>query len=116
MPKIRLHDVRHSYATAALIAGVPAKVISERLGHATAAFTLQAYAHVIPGMDEDAANSVAALILTGAGVADGAVRMSVRTAACWAARGGGSSVSTFARVGWPYPPGLPFRSRGLDAE
>ena len=34
LPRIRLHDVRHSYATAALLAGVPAKVISERLGHA----------------------------------------------------------------------------------
>jgi hypothetical protein len=34
LPRIRLHDVRHSYATAALAAGVPAKVVSERLGHA----------------------------------------------------------------------------------
>ncbi len=79
LPRIRLHDVRHSYATAALLAGVPAKVISERLGHATAAFTLQTYAHVIPGMDEDAANSVAALILGGHEPVDGAVRISVRT-------------------------------------
>ena len=70
--------MRHSYATAALLAGVPAKVISERLGHATAAFTLQTYAHVIPGMDEDAANSVAALILGANGPVDGAVRISVR--------------------------------------
>ena len=63
LPRIRLHDVRHSYATAALKAGVPPKVISERLGHANAAFTLQTYTHVIPGMDEDAASTVAALIL-----------------------------------------------------
>lgn len=63
LPRIRLHDVRHSYATAALQAGIPAKVISERLGHATAAFTLQTYTHVIPGMDQDAADSVASLIL-----------------------------------------------------
>ena len=63
LPRIRLHDVRHSYATAALKAGVPPKVISERLGHATAAFTLQTYTHVIPGMDESAADTVAALIL-----------------------------------------------------
>jgi integrase len=40
LPKIRLHDVRHSYATAALAAGVPAKVVSERLGHATIAITM----------------------------------------------------------------------------
>jgi integrase len=67
LPRIRLHDLRHSYATAALKAGVSPKVISERLGHATAAFTLQTYTHVIPGMDELAADTVARLILeTGA--------------------------------------------------
>jgi integrase-like protein len=63
LPRIRLHDVRHSYATAALKAGVSPKVISERLGHATVSFTLQTYAHVIPAMDEHAASTVAALIL-----------------------------------------------------
>jgi integrase len=64
LPRIRLHDVRHSYATAALKAGISAKVISERLGHASVAFTLQTYGHVIPGMDRDAAATVAELILT----------------------------------------------------
>src|SRR5512132_453796 len=64
LPRIRLHDVRHSYATAALKAGISAKVISERLGHASVAFTLQTYGHVIPGMDRDAAVTVADLILT----------------------------------------------------
>ncbi len=53
-----------SYATAALKAGISAKVISERLGHASVAFTLQTYSHVIPGMDRDAAATVADLILT----------------------------------------------------
>jgi integrase len=70
LPRIRLHDVRHSYATAALKAGIPPKVISERLGHATAAFTLQTYTHVIPGMDESAAATVAALILAKGSTAD----------------------------------------------
>jgi integrase len=65
LPPIRLHDVRHSYATAALAAGVPAKVVSERLGHATIAITLDVYSHVIPGMDAQAANAVASLILDG---------------------------------------------------
>jgi integrase len=64
LPWIRLHDVRHSYATAALKAGIPAKVISERLGHASVAFTMQVYGHVIPGMDADAAATVADLILS----------------------------------------------------
>jgi integrase len=63
LPKIRLHDVRHSYATAALAAGVPAKVISERLGHANIAITMDTYSHVLPGMDERAASVVARLIL-----------------------------------------------------
>jgi integrase len=67
LPPIRLHDVRHSYATAALAAGIPAKVVSERLGHATVAITLDVYSHVIPGMDAQAASAVASLILDGFG-------------------------------------------------
>jgi integrase len=63
LPKIRLHDVRHSYATAALAAGVPAKVVSERLGHATIAITMDTYSHVLPGLDAQAAGTVARLIL-----------------------------------------------------
>jgi hypothetical protein len=55
--------VRHSYATAALKAGISARVISERLGHASVAFTLQTYGHVIPGMDRDAAVTVADVIV-----------------------------------------------------
>jgi integrase len=63
LPRIRLHDVRHSYATAALAAGVPPKLISQRLGHATIAITMDTYSHVIPGLDEQAAETVARLIL-----------------------------------------------------
>ena len=63
LPKIRLHDVRHSYATAAPAAGVPAKVVSERLGHAAIAITMDTYSHVLPGLDEQAAGQVARLIL-----------------------------------------------------
>jgi integrase len=63
LPRIRLHDLRHSYATAALSAGIPAKVVSERLGHANVSITLDTYSHVLPAQQEDAANAVAALIL-----------------------------------------------------
>jgi hypothetical protein len=45
---------------------VPAKVISERLGHATIAVTIDIYSHVLPGLDREAADTVAQLIL-GAG-------------------------------------------------
>lgn len=55
LPPIRLHDLRHSYATAALAAGVPVKVLSQRIGHADVGVTLAVHAHVMPGDDEDAA-------------------------------------------------------------
>jgi integrase len=62
LPVIRLHDVRHSYATAGLAAGVPLKVMSERLGHANTQITADLYQHVLPAMDADAAARVAAII------------------------------------------------------
>lgn len=60
--RIRLHDVRHTHATLALKAGVPVKAISERLGHESPAFTLKQYAHVIPGMQAEAAAQIASLV------------------------------------------------------
>lgn len=62
LPAIRLHDLRHTHATLALKAGVPVKVISERLGHADVAFTMNTYAHASPGMQAEAAALVAALV------------------------------------------------------
>lgn len=62
LPRIRLHDVRHTHATIALRAGVPVKVISQRLGHEDPAFTMKQNAHVIPGMQAEAAELVAALV------------------------------------------------------
>jgi integrase len=73
LPAIRLHDLRHSYASAALRAGVPAKVVSERLGHANISITLDTYTHVLPAQDAQAAVSVARLIL-GDGDSSGSVR------------------------------------------
>jgi integrase len=58
----RLHDLRHTWASLALAAGVNPKVVSERLGHATVSFTLDTYSHVMPGLQEDAAARVAALL------------------------------------------------------
>jgi integrase len=52
---IRLHDVRHTHATLLIKAGVPITVVNERLGHITAAFTIETYQHVMPGMQADAA-------------------------------------------------------------
>ena len=62
LPAIRLHDLRHTHATLLLAAGVPVKVVSERLGHANATITLGVYAHVMPGMQAEAAARFAALM------------------------------------------------------
>lgn len=61
LPWMRLHDLRHTWATLALQAGVHPKVVSERLGHSTIAITLDTYSHVTPAMQSDAAETVAAL-------------------------------------------------------
>ena len=62
LPKVRLHDLRHTHATLALEAGIHPKVVQERLGHATIAITLDTYSHAIPAMQEDAAAKIAALL------------------------------------------------------
>ena len=61
-PRIRFHDLRHSHASQLLAAGVNVKVVSERLGHASVAFTLDPYAHLMPGQQAQAAAAVAALV------------------------------------------------------
>ena len=63
LPVISLHGMRHSYATAGLAAGVPTKVMSERLGHASTAITEELYQDVLPDTDERVAGLVARLIL-----------------------------------------------------
>ncbi|HXJ62906.1 MAG TPA: tyrosine-type recombinase/integrase, partial [Actinomycetota bacterium] len=62
---IRLHDVRHTFATMALRAGVHSKVVSEILGHASIGITLDTYSHAVPSMQEEAAAAVASLIFGG---------------------------------------------------
>jgi hypothetical protein len=62
LPAIRLHDLRHTHATLLLADGVPVKVVSERLGRASATITLNVYQHVHPGMGRQAADRFAALL------------------------------------------------------
>jgi integrase len=64
LPEIRLHDLRHTHATLALQAGIHPKVVSERLGHATIAITLDTYSHAIPAMQEEAAVRIAELVFS----------------------------------------------------
>lgn len=58
LPHIRLHDLRHSNATAMIAAGINAKVVQHRLGHANVSITLNTYTHVLPEMDQDAADKL----------------------------------------------------------
>lgn len=55
VPPVRFHDLRHTHATLLLKEGTHAKIVSERLGHATIAITLDTYSHVLPDMQREAA-------------------------------------------------------------
>ncbi len=63
LPRVRLHGLRHSMATLMLAAGEHPKVVSERMGHSTVAFTLATYSHVIPGMHDAAAQRLADVLV-----------------------------------------------------
>ncbi|MCU1451927.1 MAG: Integrase [Acidimicrobiales bacterium] len=65
LPTIRLHDLRHTWATLALEAGVDVAVVSKRLGHSSPVITWSTYQHVRQGMQTDAAERVAQSIFGG---------------------------------------------------
>jgi integrase len=60
VPVIRFHDLRHTFATLALAAHVPIKVVCEMLGHKSVKMTLDVYAHTLPGMHESAVEALEA--------------------------------------------------------
>ncbi|MDX6198770.1 MAG: hypothetical protein QOJ79_1921 [Actinomycetota bacterium] len=62
LPRIRLHDLRHTSATLALVAGIHPKIVQERLGHASIGMTLDVYSHVLAGMQHDAATQIELLL------------------------------------------------------
>ena len=62
VPRIRLHDLRHTNASLALAAGVPMKAVSHRLGHSSMAITADLYTHVIPAVAQDVAERIAAIV------------------------------------------------------
>ena len=62
VPTVRLHDLRHAMATAWIAAGVPIKVVSERLGHANISITLQIYGHHLPNVQAEAAEQMDAVL------------------------------------------------------
>jgi integrase len=62
LPNVRLYDMRHTHATLLLAAGEHPKVVQERLGHSTIMLTLDTYSHVVPGMQERAAERLDQLL------------------------------------------------------
>jgi integrase len=62
LPDIRFHDLRHTSATLALTAGVHSKIVQTRLGHTNIAMTLGTYSHLVDGMDDEAADAIAAVM------------------------------------------------------
>jgi integrase len=62
--RIRVHDLRHTHATLLLLAGIPAKIVSERLGHASISITLDTYSHVLPDMQDEAADAFSRILAT----------------------------------------------------
>jgi len=58
LPKIRIHDLRHTAATLMLLMNIHPKVVSERLGHSNIQITLQLYSHAIPTMQIEAAKQI----------------------------------------------------------
>ncbi len=65
VPRIRPYDLRHSSASLLLAAGIHPKVVAERLGHANVNLTLNLYSHVLPGLQQDAADTLEALLRNG---------------------------------------------------
>ena len=62
IPKVRFHDLRHTFATIALQNGVDIKTVSGMLGHFSAGFTLDTYAHVTTSAQKEAAQTIANML------------------------------------------------------
>ena len=58
LPRIRIHDLRHTAATQLLERGIHPKVVQEMLGHSTITLTLDTYSHVMPGLHAQAAQEM----------------------------------------------------------
>lgn len=65
VPRITLHGTRHTWATLALLEGIPSKVVAEVFGHSSTRVTEDVHQHVTPGMQADATSRVADLFSAG---------------------------------------------------
>ena len=62
LPRVRFHDLRHTFATLSLKSGVDVKTLSGALGHYSAGFTLNTYTHATAQMKQDAADTIGGVI------------------------------------------------------
>ena len=62
LPRVRFHDLRHTFATLSLKNGVDVKTLSSTLGHYSAGFTLSTYTHATPDMMREAADTMGDVI------------------------------------------------------
>jgi len=85
-------------------------VVSERLGHATPAFTIETYQHVLPGMQADAARVFERLVASGSLPDDQVPEKSVETREKGQRKTAGAGRSPGRSVPWP---GLPRRGDGI---
>ena len=62
LPRVRFHDLRHTFAMLALQNGVDIKTVSGMLGHFSAGFTLDTYAHVTTASQRQAAKTMGGIL------------------------------------------------------
>ena len=62
LPRLRIHDLRHTAATHLLMKGVHPKVVQELLGHSSIAITLDTYSHVMPALAKEASAHMSSLL------------------------------------------------------
>lgn len=58
LPRMRLHDLRHTYATLSLGAGIHPRVVQTQMGHSSIVITMQTYSHVLPSLGREAAEKL----------------------------------------------------------
>jgi integrase len=62
LPRVRIHDLRHTAATLLLAQGVHPRVVMELLGHSGIAITMNTYSHVVPALRQEAAAQMNAIL------------------------------------------------------
>ena len=77
---VRFHDLRHTFASLMLLAGIHPKIVSEMLGHSSVAFTLDVYSHVVGGLQKAAMKRLDEMLLPGLAKSEDVGKMSAEDA------------------------------------